>query len=176
VTYIVEAIVASTRVAQMLADQFDSARSVSLRAGLALVPLTDQLKNEVAGVEPSQTLLLDEQQAQEALAAFLANASRVEPVAYLDAVIWGGAGVQRSAVWRDGQLVLGPIKSVFGTPWWPVDDIDDPSGPGAFNEALRQLVGAVVRLHAELTECLVERARPGWVVDVVDWPPRRSKD
>src|SRR4051794_19994002 len=61
----------------------------------------------------------------------LAEWSRVGPLAYVEADYVGGTGSQFSAVWRSGQLVLGPLVKLT--------DETTPVGQSPISRALREL-------------------------------------
>lgn len=134
-----ELLVRPSTVASRLAD------SVILGAGLALVPLTPVLIEELrTGFCSSSTAqsscfvdlgLVDDdfegaidrfENVAPLITPWCERASHQGAIACVTAEYWAGVGGQAAMVWRSGQVVLGPIV-----------------GHNAINEALRQL-GVVV--------------------------------
>jgi hypothetical protein len=135
VAYVLEAVVATPNVAGAFAARFPSARVVRLSEGLALVPLTESVINELSGGERWEWLLSDGR-APGPLATVLAEVSEFGPVAYFEAEFAGG-GSQASVIWEGGQVVFGPIiEEDEGRRWRRTRR---PLSEGAFNQALRRL-------------------------------------
>jgi hypothetical protein len=106
-------------------DRYRKARVVPLAHGFALIPLTTALRRELdpaaqdVGWDTSAM-----QEHAERLTAWLRDISRDGGVAYVEALFFGDSGGQEASVWRDGEVVLGPLTS---------------SAAGPINEALRYL-------------------------------------
>ena len=123
--FYLNAIVGSLAALQRQRDRYANARVIPLTHGFAIIPLTSNLRRELdptaqdVGYDSSA---IDEDSGQ--LTAWLQDISRDEAVAYVEAQFFGDAGGQEAIVWRDGEVVLEPVKS---------------STYGPINEALRLL-------------------------------------
>jgi hypothetical protein len=122
-------------------SEFQHAHLVSLPQGLAMIPLTDDLHDEIGGddVGSGKLTSVGEQWAQ--------RISSLAPVAYVEAEFFGGDGEQSAFVWSDGSRVLGPIDSQH-----------------AINEALRFLGVQIGNAHDEFDAVGLGRHR-----DTNDW-------
>jgi hypothetical protein len=102
---------------------------VGLAQGLGLVPITDEAFDRVGGGEEGEVLGEPFWFLSQALEAICIQASAKGPLAYLEAELFGGAGMQAAVVWSGGRVTLGPVDT-------------DESGrlaDGAFNVTLRHL-------------------------------------
>lgn len=116
--YQLQAIVGKQETLTHGAAAFRQARVVPLTQGFALIPLTDELYDEIGeggAVERFAKL-------SPGVEAWGHRLSASAPVAYLEAEFFGGIGGQSSVGWAHGSRVLGPLHS-----------------PTAINEALRRL-------------------------------------
>lgn len=91
---------------------FPSARIVTLGQGLRMIPLTDDLFDEIqaslpGGGEPPQRF----EKFSPAVARWACGLSTRGLAAYVEAEYFGGTGGQFAIVWRHGETVLGPIHS-----------------------------------------------------------------
>lgn len=82
---------------------------VPLGRGLALVPVTDEVRAAVTGGTGAATLGFRWLPAE--FEALLAHGSALGPVAYVEAEHFGGVGEERAAVWAAGALALGPLDA-----------------------------------------------------------------
>ena len=104
---------------------FRSARPIRLAAGLSMVPLSEQL---LAEIHESATLAAGASVAgsfeflSPQVETWARSISRDGCIAYIETEYIGGEGYERSAVWVDGKIALGPLDA-----------------PGAINGALRAL-------------------------------------
>jgi hypothetical protein len=103
------------------------ARLVPLGLSIWLLPMTDELHDEVRGdgLVPMAGFWKLPAGFAEVLAAWSGHG----PVAYVEAEYFGGAGTQAAAVWDAGRLVLGPIT---------VEE-HAPADPSPISQALRRL-------------------------------------
>ncbi|MFN2451697.1 MAG: hypothetical protein ABR541_05025 [Candidatus Dormibacteria bacterium] len=127
-----EALVAAPAVLRQLVARAPSAQVVRLDPSLSLVPLTDELFDELASATG--------QTHDDAFAKFppgldpvLAELSRTAPIAYVEANYFGGMGSQAAALWQGGDLRYGPERID--------DDVVDPRpiSERPVNRALRRL-------------------------------------
>ncbi|GAA2501059.1 hypothetical protein [Actinoplanes humidus] len=92
-----------------------------LRGGLAMVPVTDALFEELAGSWRGGPFF---EQMPPAFERALAGWSVHGPLAFVQASFHGGEGEQLAAVWRDGALAWGPVfDGRFDGPreQWPIN-------------------------------------------------------
>lgn len=104
---------------------YSSARRVDLKAGVAMIPLGEQLLAEIhASGTPAPTPSIAG--AFEFLApgveAWVKVLSAGGPTAFVETEFYGGEGFERAAVWSMGKPALGPLD-----------------GAGSINQALRAL-------------------------------------
>ena len=133
--YSLEALVGKEKVIRRAAGSFKKASVVPLAAGMAMIPLTDALYDEVlaeSGDADDETLK-DFWKLSNVVAKWAAEASASAAIAYIEADIFGGTGAQRAMVWTDGQTPLRPLKYEVG------HGSPDIRKHGAFNKALREL-------------------------------------
>ncbi len=109
------------------AATLDGERVIPLTGGFGFLPLVERLK-EPADPGPFPDLRL-----RGRFAAWAAEQSRRLPLAYIETEYWAGRGTQGAVVWRDGEVVLGPV--VTG------NEVPDPPAPSdrAINQAARLL-------------------------------------
>lgn len=108
--------------------EFRNARLFPLVQGMALIPLTDDLHDEVGkGGEVDQFMKLSS-----AVEQWAQRISFISPLAYVEAEFFGGVGGQSAIVWSRGARVIGPIHSLH-----------------AINPALRLLGVKVGKAHDE---------------------------
>jgi Family of unknown function (DUF6188) len=127
VAYELRAILGRQAVLERRHDRYPHAHVVPLHLGWAIIPLGYALCRELgrARVPGVRDAAAAGQDSQRPLTAWLEELSRDDVVAYVEAEMHGamvGGGGQDATVWRDGQIVFGPLHS---------------SGQGAINQALR---------------------------------------
>ena len=98
--------------------EFRSCRIVSLRADIAMIPLTDEFLEEIGDDDIAENF----DKLSHPLEAWTLQISQDSPVACVEAEYFGGTGNQSAVVWNHGLRVLGPIHA-----------------PDAINQALRLL-------------------------------------
>src|SRR4051794_5933918 len=111
--YVLHAFIAEERVLNRAAEGLAHDRIVPLRCGLALIPLTDALDEElIARLSDSEV------QASVGDSGIYANAVRWAvassshgPITYVEADFFGGIGSQEAVVAHDGAITFGPIHS-----------------------------------------------------------------
>jgi hypothetical protein len=107
--------------------------AIGLPQGFALVPVTSAALVRLAGTGPPAG---DAPWfAATGIEALPRRVSRAGPLACLLAEIFGGTGTQAMAVWRDGEIWLGPVITELG--WPPADPAARPEW--AINRALRKI-------------------------------------
>ncbi|MFN0111717.1 MAG: hypothetical protein ACKVZH_22905 [Blastocatellia bacterium] len=94
-----------------LTRKYQNASVISLCQGFALLPLTEELFDELAAMKNNQQEVRDEQffylcsRTIEAGKLF----SLQTPIAYVETDYFGGVGTQGSVVWVSGELIFGPV-------------------------------------------------------------------
>jgi hypothetical protein len=131
VTYVLRGIIGSTATLHPC-RALTHAVVVPLAQGLHLLPMTGDLFDEVRGESRVDRCFVRCQLFPPGFEWTLADWSRIGPAAYVEADYFGGTGSQFAAVWRAGDLVLGPIFKPEDAP---------PPGPGnsPISQALRAL-------------------------------------
>lgn len=109
--YSLEAVLGSEPDVRAAASPWTAARVVPLAAGVAMIPLTDEVK---AGLAPEYGSAAEEHVARfpefrSAVPRWLREASRSSTLAYVGAEFFGGRGVQWAVVMKGGAVVLGPL-------------------------------------------------------------------
>jgi len=128
-SYDLKAVIAERSLLAAVASGLPWARVVNLQQGLALLPVSDALSEAVADADRPRRA--DFWGLPPGFDRVLAEWSGEGSVAYVEAEYFGGAGEENVAVWRDEQLVLGPLHLVEG---------ELPSGEGTpVCRALREL-------------------------------------
>jgi len=106
-SYYLQALIGKADALGKHTSDFQSARLVPLTQGMALIPLTDELHDEIGSggeVEPFEKLSPGvEQWAQR-----ISFAARI---AYIEAEFFGGDGGQSAVVWSGSSRVIQPIHS-----------------------------------------------------------------
>jgi len=103
--YFLEALIGKAETFGKHTSEFRHAHLVALPQGMAMVPLTDDLLEEIGGDDLGLMKLTS------AVEQWAQQISSLAPVAYIEADFHGGTGGQGTVVWSDGVRVLGPIYS-----------------------------------------------------------------
>ena len=111
-SYGLKAVVAAGGLLAAATVDLPGARVVDLRHGLAIMPMTDALLTGFAG--ESKLRRTDFWNLPAGFDELLAEWSKTGPVAYIESEYFGGVGEENSAVWRDGNMALGPLHLVEG--------------------------------------------------------------
>jgi hypothetical protein len=106
---------------------FAHARVVALGQGICLLPMTDELHDEVR--RDGAGTMAEFWKLPAGFDDVLAAWSERGPVAYVEAEYFGGVGTQAAAVWDAGRLVLGPV----------IAEERDEADPSPISRALRRL-------------------------------------
>ncbi|OAR26643.1 hypothetical protein A8W25_31595 [Streptomyces sp. ERV7] len=113
-SYVLTAVIARTSLLTAVTKGTATAHVVELRQGLALVPMSAALSDEVADATAERRT--DFWNLPAGFDRVLADWSKEGPVAYVESEYFGGMGEENVAVWRDGQLALGPLHLVEPEP------------------------------------------------------------
>ncbi|NKY41233.1 hypothetical protein [Cellulomonas septica] len=131
--YVIEAVVAPAGVLTPFVVAHVAARRASLDGGFDLVPVTDDLRAEVA---PGGAEVPGFERLSVAMAAILRDLSSGGPIAYVESEAFGGVGTEASIVWRDGDVIAGPLTLA--------EHESPPLDQSPINRALAS-IGATVR-------------------------------
>ncbi|MBF9067265.1 hypothetical protein [Streptacidiphilus fuscans] len=106
--YELQAVIGGREALRQAVEGLCAARVVELEQGLAMVPMTEALFDEMADATQDSSGL-GFWFLPGGFAHVLAHWSRAGAVAYVEAEYFGGVGRQCAAVWSDGTLSLGPL-------------------------------------------------------------------
>ncbi|MFB8775328.1 hypothetical protein [Streptomyces broussonetiae] len=148
--YELQAVIADEGLLRTASRDVPGARVVSLRQGLSLMPVTDEVFDAVT--DGGDTGYLGFRRLPRGFEKRLAEWSAAEPVAYVEVEYFGGVGGQRAAVWGNGALVLGPLE-VPTRKWWFSRSISPVS------QALRWLGASRTRGEDEFEAVGLDRCR-----------------
>ena len=146
--YEINAIIGTLPLLISRSAEFTSAAVVPLQSGLALIPITDELLNEMdAPGDCGQFYNFTPGVAQ-----WLRAISAAAPTAYVEAEFFGGVGGQSAVVWAGGEQLLAPTHE-----------------PEAINIALRLLGVSRGTSHDEFDAIGLPRHRHtnGWLADAI---------
>jgi hypothetical protein len=125
-SHYIRVIIAREKLIQRLADTWQTAHIISLKQDFCLIPLTDELHDEIISEYPPESgegleefILLSPP-----IQAILANHSQSGPIAYIETDYFGGEGSQSAILYEGGDIKTGPRQSKW---------------PGAINGILREL-------------------------------------
>jgi hypothetical protein len=115
-SHAVNAIVGRAAVKDAILAEIPGARAISLRKGLFLVPITDELLDALGEQNPNVEDVTSEVfwKFSGSLALVLQRVSNQGPIAYIETEYFGGVGTQAAAAWRDGRLLMSPAKARRG--------------------------------------------------------------
>jgi hypothetical protein len=109
-TYILQAIIGK----DSLLRESDLARAqvCHLAQGMAMIPLTDGLLEEVQETFGQSGEPFPEfEKLSASVVEWLRKLSEKSLVAYVEAEFWGGTGSQSAVVWQHGRVVVPPVQS-----------------------------------------------------------------
>lgn len=142
-SYVLNGLIARRPGLESATTRYQHARLVALRQDFALIPVTHELRDEVAGTgiaggtDPYPEFHFLSAALSEWALEFSANSA----VAYVEVELFGGEGTKAAIVWQDGEAILGPLKSEQG--WKETVEGWVPEGPALrenpVNQALRCL-------------------------------------
>jgi hypothetical protein len=128
VTYELQAVIGGSDLLRTCTKNLVSARLGTLRHGLSIMPMTDELFDSVTD---GSTGALGFWRLPGGFDRVLASWSAGTAVAYVEAEYFGGVGTQRAAVWVEGRLALGPLRLGENEPF--------PHEGSPISQALRRL-------------------------------------
>ncbi|MFK4599844.1 hypothetical protein [Streptomyces pristinaespiralis] len=111
-SYDLKAVIARRDLLDVVTRDLSAARVVDLPHGLALLPMTDALSDALTDASRARHSAFWSLPA--GFDEVLVDWSRTGSVAYVEAEYFGGVGEENAAVWRDGELVRGPLHLVEG--------------------------------------------------------------
>jgi hypothetical protein len=155
--YQLQAVIAPADLLRRAARGHAEMHVVDLAQGMALMPMTDALFDQVT-VADDETLgfFLLPGGFAETLAAWSVDGS----VAYVEADFVGGVGSQTAAVWRGGLLVFGPLHNAAEHPF--------PADGSPISQALRRMGVWRGRARDEFAAVGLYRHRDheGWLAEI----------
>lgn len=105
--YYLQAIIGKQQTLAQHVSEFQHARIVPLAQGIAIIPITDDLYDEVAdGGDVDRFYKLSP-----GIEEWAQRISAGAPVAYIEAEFFGGTGGQSAVAWSEGSRVFGPIHA-----------------------------------------------------------------
>jgi hypothetical protein len=123
-----QAVISRSALLRAAASGLSTALVRDLRQKLALLPITDELFDDVTD---GSGAALGFWKLPGGFDRVLANWSKNGPFAYVEAEFFGGVGMQRAAVWSGGAVAWGPLGMGKGDP--------PPAEGSPVSQALRQL-------------------------------------
>jgi len=106
--YDIQAIISTQSVLEAHSGDFKFAVVAPLGFGLALIPITDELLDEVGASGASGQFY----KFTPAIADWLGTISGSAPAAYVEAEFFGGIGEQSATVWARGEQLLAPTHTM----------------------------------------------------------------
>jgi len=107
VSYDLQALLGKRDALQSHAAAFSSARVVSLTNGIAMIPMTNELFEEIGGDGVVDKFY----KFSTAVEDWARRISEDSPIAYVEAEYFGGVGGQNSVAWVRGLRVLEPVHA-----------------------------------------------------------------
>ncbi len=108
--YSLYAIVGKIEALSRLNLRYSSARLVHLNAGISMIPLTEALMDAVKTPGASASATGGFEFLSPGLEIWARALSAGTTIAYLEAEYMGGEGSQGAIVWRDGAIVMSPLR------------------------------------------------------------------
>ena len=105
--YLLQAFIGKADTLGKHTSDFQSARLVPLTQGMALIPLTDDLHDEIGSGDEVERF----EKLSPAVEQWAQRISSAAPIAYIEAEFFGGDGGQSAVVWSGGSRVIQPIHS-----------------------------------------------------------------
>jgi len=135
----IEVIIAKEEITKDIESRFVCAKSVSLTQGFAIVPLTDELKDDLDELIGKEQLSYECFEKLSSSVCELITDTQIQyKIAYIETEYFGGEGNQVAIVWENGKVIYGPEST--------------DSCKGAINRALRELGVRVVKQQDEFDE------------------------
>ena len=149
--HIVEAIIAKEETTKEIEESFVFAKSIPLSQGFAMVPLTDQLKDDLDELVGKETTPYEcFEKLTDSVCDIILQTKQPYKIAYIETEYFGGEGVQSAVVWENGSVVYGPNSSKY---------TQNP-----INEALKKIGVRVIKQLDEFDEINL-----GWNRDTDKW-------
>ncbi|MEU9079449.1 hypothetical protein ACFYUY_38935 [Kitasatospora sp. NPDC004745] len=110
-SYELQALIGTLELLTVAAAEVPAARVVPLAQGLALIPVTPEVRAalQVDDGTPKPVHGPGPGRHPDGFQLRLAAWSKAGPVACVEADYFGGTGSQRAVVWEDGRIALGPL-------------------------------------------------------------------
>jgi hypothetical protein len=123
-SYELEAIIGLAEPIRKSCQGIENAHAIPLAQGLAMIPLTGDLRTELEGCESGESSPAVDSTAylSDGVTAWIADASENSTIVWIEATYFGGWGGQTIVVRQNGAIIKGPV-----------------SGPDVINQALKML-------------------------------------
>lgn len=145
--HVIEAIIAQEKTTKDIESRFVQAKSIPLSQGYSMIPLTDELKDDLDELVDNSKLKYEcFKKLTKSVYEILQDSSSLGKVAYIETEIFGGSGSQAAIVWEYGKVIQGPDSSGITT--------------NPINLALHRLGVRIVSMQDEFDELNL-----GWVLD-----------
>jgi hypothetical protein len=109
-SYELEAIIGPEEHISKCCQGLKNAHMIALAQGVAMIPLTEELRVELEGINsrPGNPPFSGLEYLSHAVAGWIADASADTTLAWVEATYVGGWGGQRLIVWQNREIVIGP--------------------------------------------------------------------
>ena len=105
-------ILANKKITMEIADRFVLAKSLELSQNFGLVPLTDDLSDDLVELIDELDIPYEEfEYLNQSVVELLEDVSSLGKVSYIETDYFGGDGGQSSIIWENGKVIYGPILS-----------------------------------------------------------------
>ncbi len=137
----IQCIIGKEKVIKELSDNWVYAHKVRLNSGFSLIPLTEELiddMNELANVG-SDPAFEEFQKLSKSIELVLKQNSYKEKIAYIETEYFGGTGVQAAVSYSKGNVFDGPKLTRTSWDYKKCEYIDEPIEERAINSILSGL-------------------------------------
>lgn len=155
--YVLNAMIAKQAALELQVTRYQKARVVALRQDFALIPITEELRDELAACrlgtwpDPNPEFAF----LPATVCEWALEISVYTAVSYIEVDLWAGAGSKAAIAWQDGEVTLGPLKTEQR--WIPTNEGSVLDGPvpreDPVNRALRRL-GVAADKHVDEFDAL----------------------
>jgi len=140
-------ILAKKNITKEIAGRFMLAKSVELTQDIGLVPMTDDLSDDLLELIDNSDIPYEEfEYLNKSVIEVLEDVSSLGEVSYIETDYFGGDGAQSSIVWKDGKVIYGPVQS-------------SNTNINPINDALKILGVRIIKRHDEFDEVNLGRYR-----------------
>jgi len=110
-SHYIQALIASADILESIRHAHPATRVIPLPQNLALLPVTQAFADDVEHAQSSSAKLAFDQFTvlTSALADLAKDLSKRAPIVYVETEYFGGQGAQAAVVWKNGEVVFGPL-------------------------------------------------------------------